>query len=56
MREVDIRFVEQMKRDAKKLKRATPGLIHCAALDIVAQREGFRDWRDVMAKAKGGDQ
>lgn len=40
----------QLKRQAKKLKRATEGMKHHQALNQVARSHGFRDYRHARAE------
>jgi hypothetical protein len=42
--------IEQLKRDAQKLRRATPSLPQHAALDAVAKQHGFPNW-SLLAKS-----
>lgn len=44
--------VEKFKRQAKDLKKEL-GIKHTAALDAIAQREGFTSWPRLLAKAGG---
>lgn len=46
--------VLELKADATHLKQER-GIKHAAALQIVAQGEGFRTWEDLLAAAGGGD-
>lgn len=46
----------QLKRDAKKLKKANPGTKHHEALDQVARSHGFRDYRHARAELQPDDE
>lgn len=46
----------QLKRDAKRLKKATPGLKHHEALNEVARSHGFRDYRHARAELQPDDE
>jgi len=39
----------QAKEDAKRRRAATPDLTHSAALELVAQSYGYRDWNGLHA-------
>lgn len=45
-----IRNIEQLKRDAKRLKKAL-GITHTAALNKVAQEQGYNSWEDLIKAA-----
>ena len=46
-RKVTDTFVQNLKRQAKALKRA-PGVSHCHALNMVAAEAGFENWQAVV--------
>lgn len=39
--------IEQLKRDAKRLKKAK-GITHVEALDEIAREKGFSEWSRLM--------
>ena len=43
--------IEQLKRDAQKLRRANPSLPQHAALDAIAKQRGFPNW-SLLAKGQ----
>jgi hypothetical protein len=45
--------LEAMRQDAKRLKKAKPGLRHTAALDLVATEAGYKHWGEALAAANG---
>lgn len=42
--------LEQLKREAKRYKKANPGTKHHEALDHVARAKGYRDYRHARAE------
>lgn len=42
--------LDGLKRQAKQLKKATPGMKHHEALDHVAHDHGYIDWRHARAE------
>lgn len=41
-----------LKSQAKKLKKATPGMIHAQALNSVAKTQGFANWKHLLKNQK----
>lgn len=42
--------IDALKRKAKQLKKATPGMTHAKALELTAQANGYLDWRHARAE------
>lgn len=47
-------LMQRIKRNAKRLKKATPGMTHSAALDVLAKESGFQSWKDLRDQELGG--
>lgn len=43
-------LMRHIKREAKRLKKASPEMKLTKAQDLLAQKEGFKDWKDLRTQ------
>lgn len=46
------REIDSLKREAKRLKKDTPGMTHAQALDAIAKRYRYLTWALMMKDTK----